>query len=202
MRVTIFYVVSLLVVSFIVLTPTIASFPVPALTTPRLALRHRLRHCSHRRAAFHHERRYPDFGPLGRQQCVYAASRTLQAWPPSVRLRASSATSTDWVVPLPAVILSLIFGLLGFLIYASDDARGQVFNWLLAISGLSSIISWLCICIAHARFRLAWARAGHTLEESPGSRPSASTVHLRACFNVLVICFTFYVSAFPSARAR
>lgn len=129
---------------------------------------------------------------------VYAASRTLQAMSTIGQAPRYFSYIDRQGRPLPAVILSLIFGLLGFLIYAGDDARGLVFSWLLAISGLSTIISWLCICISHARFRQAWTRAGHTLEELPWKSPFGIWGSLYgAFFNVLVIIVTFYVSAFP-----
>lgn len=38
----------------------------------------------------------------------------------------------------------------------------SVFNWLLALSGLSTIFTWLSINIAHIRFRAAWKAQGHT----------------------------------------
>ncbi|PWN47082.1 amino acid permease [Violaceomyces palustris] len=129
---------------------------------------------------------------------VYAASRTLSAMAQIGQAPRIFTYVDRRGRPLPAVILSLIFGLLGFLIYASDDARNQVFNWLLAISGLSTIITWMCICIAHARFRLAWKRNGHTLEELPWKSPFGLWGSIYGgAFNFLVICFTFYVSAFP-----
>ncbi|KAJ9476812.1 General amino-acid permease GAP1 [Pseudozyma hubeiensis] len=129
---------------------------------------------------------------------VYAASRTLQAMATIGQAPAFFTYIDRQGRPLPAVGISLIFGLLGFLIYAGENARNLTFNWLLAISGLSTIISWLCICISHARFRQAWARAGHTLEELPWKSPFGIWGSLYgAGFNVLVIIFTFYVSAFP-----
>ncbi len=132
---------------------------------------------------------------------VYAASRTLQAMA-AIGQAPKVFTYVDRNGrPVPAVALSLVFGLLGFLIYAGDNARNTVFNWLLAISGLSTIISWLCICISHARFRQAWARAGHTLEELPWKNPFGIWGSLYgAAFNVLVIIFTFYTSVFPLVR--
>ncbi|SYW86206.1 probable GAP1 - amino acid transport protein [Ustilago bromivora] len=129
---------------------------------------------------------------------VYAASRTLQA----IATIGQAPSFFNYIDrqgrPLPAVGISLIFGLLGYLIYAGDNARNLVFNWLLAISGLSTIISWLCICISHVRFRMAWARNGHTLEELPWKSPFGvwGSVY-GAFFNVLVIIFTFYTSVFP-----
>jgi amino acid transporter len=129
---------------------------------------------------------------------VYAASRTLQAMA-SIGQAPKLFTYIDRNGrPVPAVVLSLIFGLLGFLIYAGDNARNTTFNWLLAISGLSTIISWLCICISHARFRLAWKKAGHTLEELPWKSPFSIYGSLYgAAFNVLVIILTFYTAVWP-----
>jgi amino acid transporter len=37
----------------------------------------------------------------------------------------------------------------------------------LALSGLSTIVTWLSINIAHIRFRAAWKAQGHTVDELP-----------------------------------
>ena len=129
---------------------------------------------------------------------VYAASRTLQAMASIGQAPGFFKYIDRQGRPTYAVAISLVFGLLGFLIYAGDNARNTVFNWLLAISGLSTIISWLCICISHARFRQAWARAGHTLEELPWKSPFGVWGSIYgAAFNILVIIFTFYTSVWP-----
>ena len=43
----------------------------------------------------------------------------------------------------------------------------EVFNWLVALSGLSTLFTWGSICVAHLRFRKAWKVQGHSLEELP-----------------------------------
>lgn len=54
------------------------------------------------------------------------------------------------------------------LAYVNLDADGPtVFDWLLALSGLAALFTWGSICLAHIRFRTAWARQGHTLDEIP-----------------------------------
>ncbi|EPQ28828.1 uncharacterized protein PFL1_03631 [Pseudozyma flocculosa PF-1] len=129
---------------------------------------------------------------------VYAASRTLGAMANIGQAPKIFSFVDRNGRPVPAVLLSLIFGLLAFLVYAADDARSTVFNWLLAISGLSTIITWMCICIAHVRFRIAWQRNGHTLEELPWKSPfGIYGSYFGAFFNFLVICFTFYTAVFP-----
>lgn len=42
-----------------------------------------------------------------------------------------------------------------------------MFNWLLAISGLSTLLTWGAICLCHIRFRKAWKVQGHSVEELP-----------------------------------
>ena len=44
--------------------------------------------------------------------------------------------------------------------------NNTVFNWLLALSGLSSIFSWGSINLAKIRFRRAWAKSGRDAVES------------------------------------
>ncbi|PWZ02680.1 hypothetical protein BCV70DRAFT_224386 [Testicularia cyperi] len=197
MRVTIFYVVSLLIVSFLVpyTEPRLGSGSYDARASPFVIA-------------------INDAGikvlpsimngvilvsvlSVG-NSAVYAASRTLSAMAQIGQAPRIFTYIDRQGRPLPAVLISLVFGLLGFLIYAGENARNTTFNWLLAISGLSTIISWMCICISHVRFRAAWAKAGHTLEELPWKSPFGVYGSIYgAVFNVLVIIFTFYIAVFP-----
>ena len=56
--------------------------------------------------------------------------------------------------PLSVVILQLLFGCLAFINLA--DNGGDIFNWLLSLSGLSILFIYGSIALAHIRFRLAW----------------------------------------------
>lgn len=67
--------------------------------------------------------------------------------------------------PLAAIIFALTLGLLAYL--ADVKVHAEIFNWMFAICGLSSLFTWGSICLCHIRFRRAWAAAGHTLEELP-----------------------------------
>lgn len=42
-----------------------------------------------------------------------------------------------------------------------------MFDWLLALSGLSVLFTWASICASHIRFRQAWKVQGHSIEELP-----------------------------------
>jgi yeast amino acid transporter len=67
--------------------------------------------------------------------------------------------------PLVSIIVASVIGLLCFIVAAGPDTRTQAFNWMIAISGLASIITWGSICACHIRFRAAWKYHGHTLDE-------------------------------------
>ncbi|KAI9655650.1 MAG: glyceraldehyde-3-phosphate dehydrogenase 1 [Alyxoria varia] len=65
--------------------------------------------------------------------------------------------------PLLSILLASLVGFLGF--FAGSDKRELVFEWLMALSGLSSVFTWGSICLAHIRFRRAWKMQGHKVGE-------------------------------------
>merc|ERR1711975_25674 len=67
--------------------------------------------------------------------------------------------------PLYSTIAIIAFGPIAYIALASSAVT--VFNWLLALSGLAALFTWGSICLAHIRFRNAWAYHGHTLDELP-----------------------------------
>lgn len=127
---------------------------------------------------------------------VYGGSRTLlslaeQGMAPKIFRYVDRAGR-----PLPSVLLSLAFGALGFLIYASNG--NTVFTWLLSISGLSAVFAWASTCLAHIRFRQAWSRQGNTLKMLPWASPLGvwgSVVGV--ILNILVVVASFYSAAWP-----
>ena len=56
--------------------------------------------------------------------------------------------------PLAVVALQLLFGCLAFVNLASNG--GDIFTWLLSLSGLSILFIYGGIAMAHIRFRMAW----------------------------------------------
>lgn len=65
-----------------------------------------------------------------------------------------------------SVLFILAFSPLAYL-QLIPEKGGDVFNWLLALSGLSTLFTWGAICVTHIRFRAAWKVQGHSLEELP-----------------------------------
>ena len=87
----------------------------------------------------------------------------------------------------------------GFIAYACDSgSQGDVLDWLLALSGLSSVFTWGSICLAHIRFRKAWRVQGHTLDELAFiSQPGVIGSWIGFIFNCLVLIAQFWIGAWP-----
>lgn len=102
--------------------------------------------------------------------------------------------------PLVGVGMSLLFGLLCYL--AASPKQGIAFAWLMSLSGLSSIFTWGSICFTHIRFRMALKAQGRSTDELTfkslaGVWGSVWGVVL----NCLVLVAEFWVSLFPSDKA-
>ncbi|KPM41203.1 Amino-acid permease inda1 [Neonectria ditissima] len=97
--------------------------------------------------------------------CVYGGSRTLTAMAQTGYAPKIFSYVDKSGRPLFSVLIIIV---LGALAYVNLSASGPVvFDWLLALSGLSTLFTWGSICYAHIRFRKAWAYHGHSLDEIP-----------------------------------
>ncbi|KAF5850381.1 hypothetical protein GGP41_002659 [Bipolaris sorokiniana] len=96
---------------------------------------------------------------------VYGGSRTLtalaeQGYAPKFFTYVDRAGR-----PLYSVGFVMMWGPLAYMNLASTGVT--IFNWFVALSGLAALFTWGSICLAHIRFRKAWAYHGHTLDEIP-----------------------------------
>lgn len=98
--------------------------------------------------------------------------------------------------PLVAIVVTNIFGLFAFI--AASDKQLEAFNWLLSLSGLSSIFTWMLINYSHIRFRAAMKSQGRSLDEL------AFKLQLGVAgswygfgMNFIVLCLQFWISLFP-----
>jgi amino acid transporter len=98
--------------------------------------------------------------------------------------------------PIVSIAIASAFG---FIAYSADSgSQGTVLNWMLALSGLSSIFTWGSICLSHIRFRRAWALQGHTLDELAFvSQPGLVGSWVGFIFNMLVLIAQFWTGAWP-----
>lgn len=127
---------------------------------------------------------------------VYATSRTLTALAEQGLAPKICGYIDRAGRPLVAIIITNIFGLLSFI--AASGKQEEVFNWLLLISGLSSIFTWWSICVAHIRFRRALYVKGRSSDElSFKSQTGVIGSIYGATLNTLVLIAEFWVSVFP-----
>ncbi|CZR45758.1 putative amino acid transport protein GAP1 [Fusarium proliferatum ET1] len=94
---------------------------------------------------------------------VYAASRTLAALAEQSLAPKVFAYIDRTGRPLVAIICCGLLGLLAFT--ANSKIHNEIFNWLLAISGLSTLFTWSSICVCHIRFRRAWRLSGYNVSQ-------------------------------------
>ncbi|KAK4038745.1 amino acid permease [Parachaetomium inaequale] len=98
--------------------------------------------------------------------------------------------------PLVAILVVSAVGLLGYL--ADLEEQTDVLNWLLAVSGLSSVFTWGSICLAHIRFRRAWRAKGRSLRELAfRSQVGVTGSWIGLVLNVLVLLAQFWTAAWP-----
>ncbi|KAK0664157.1 Amino-acid permease inda1 [Lasiodiplodia hormozganensis] len=127
---------------------------------------------------------------------VYGGSRTLtalaeQGYAPKIFTYVDKAGRPLW-----STIAILVCALLA---YINLDEDGQiVFDWLVALSGLAALFTWGSICLAHIRFRAAWAYHGHSVDEIPFQ--AVGGVYgswLGFILIVLVLIAQFYTAVWP-----
>lgn len=97
---------------------------------------------------------------------IYGGSRTLTA----MAEQGYAPKFFDYIDRAGRPLYSnLLILLLGAVAYGGSDTKSgpEMFDWLLGLSGLAALFTWGSICFAHIRFRAAWKRQGHTLDEIP-----------------------------------
>lgn len=127
---------------------------------------------------------------------VYACSRTIvalgsQGMAPRIFTYVDRAGR-----PLVSIGLSCFFGLLCFV--AASPKEGDVFTWLLALSGLSSVFTWGSVSFAHIRFRAGLKAQGRdTSELAFTSQCGILGSWASVILNVLILIAQFWVALFP-----
>ncbi|RSH87806.1 uncharacterized protein EHS24_000323 [Apiotrichum porosum] len=127
---------------------------------------------------------------------VYAGSRMLTAiaetgYAPSCFTYIDKAGRPLW-----SLVAICAFGPIAYVNCA--DVGGAVFDWLLALSGLSTLFTWLSITITHIRFRRAWKVQGHSVDELPyRAFGGVYGSYLGSFLIVLVVIAQFYTAVWP-----
>lgn len=129
---------------------------------------------------------------------IYGSSRTLAALAEQHQAPKIFAYIDRQGRPLVSIAFASSLGLLAFLAGANRDLQDNAFNWLLALSALAAVFTWLSICLAHIRFRKGWKVQGHSLSELAfKSQPGVIGSWIGLILNCLVLVAQFYVSVAP-----
>ncbi|EMC91393.1 hypothetical protein BAUCODRAFT_326683 [Baudoinia panamericana UAMH 10762] len=127
---------------------------------------------------------------------IYGSSRTLAALAEQNQAPKILGYIDRKGRPIVAIGVAGVLGLLAF--FAGSDKEQDAFNWMLALSGLSSIFTWGSICLAHVRFRRAWSKQGHSLDELAfRSQPGVIGSWIGFILNCLVLIAQFWTGAWP-----
>jgi amino acid transporter len=138
--------------------------------------------------------------------CTFGSTRTMQA----MATRGHAPKFLNYIDskgrPLWCVIIQLAFGLLAYV--GESPKGGQIFDWLLALSGLAFLFVWGSICLAHARMRAGFKAQGINLGLVPYKSPFGVVgSYIGLGLNVLALIATFYSALFapdgspPTAEA-
>ncbi|EGV63301.1 general amino acid permease [Yamadazyma tenuis ATCC 10573] len=127
---------------------------------------------------------------------VYGCSRTIQSLGAQGLAPKFCAYVDKRGRPLGGLLVAAVFGLLCFLSAYKDEE--SIFAWLLSISGLSTIFSWINIGVCHIRFRMALKLHGKTTDDLEfvsigGIWGSIYSIVLL----ILVLIAQFWVALFP-----
>lgn len=131
---------------------------------------------------------------------IYGSSRTLAALAEQGQAPRLLAYIDRKGRPMVGIGIASILGFLAFL--AGSSKQNDAFNWMLAISGLSSIFTWGSICLAHIRFRKGWKVQGHSLDELAfRSQPGIIGSWVGFAMNCLVLIAQFWTGFAPIGYA-
>ena len=127
---------------------------------------------------------------------IYGSSRTLAALAEQNQAPKILAYIDRKGRPIVSIGVASVLGLLAF--FAGSAKQKAAFDWMIALSGLSSIFTWGSICLAHIRFRRGWKIQGHQLEELAfRSQPGIIGSWIGFFFNCLVLIAQFWTAAWP-----
>ncbi|POR36829.1 Proline-specific permease [Tolypocladium paradoxum] len=91
---------------------------------------------------------------------LYMSSRSLYSMACDGNAPKIFARTNRWGVPVNAILMSALFGLLSYLNMSSSTS--SVFNWFISMTNSSGFISWICSCVIFLRFTKACKAQGIT----------------------------------------
>ncbi|GAA5863082.1 hypothetical protein JCM3774_001415 [Rhodotorula dairenensis] len=122
---------------------------------------------------------------------LYAASRTLYGLACDGQAPKIFAKCTKNGLPLPALIMTSLIGLLAYMNCGTSSATA--FNYLVNLSSVTGIINWLVILLSYLRFYYGCKRQGIDRRDFPYRAPFQPWAsYFGAIMLVLIIIFSDY----------
>ncbi|KAF9896970.1 hypothetical protein BX616_006406 [Lobosporangium transversale] len=103
------------------------------------------------------------------QSSFYASTRTLMAMGREGKMPAIFGRVNSRGVPLYSLALVTLIASIAFV--SDVVGTGVVFTWLVNLTGMSALLTWMSISIIHLRFRAALKAQGRSLAELPYIAP-------------------------------
>ncbi|EWC47308.1 hypothetical protein DRE_03427 [Drechslerella stenobrocha 248] len=130
---------------------------------------------------------------------VYACSRVLAAIADQGQGPSALRFIDKEGRPMKATIVTLMFGFVAYLAALGYKTEQEVFNWLLSICGLGSFFTWGSICLCHIRFRAAWKAQGNSLDQlAYRSQGGLFGSYLGLSLNIIVFLAVLWTALFTT----
>lgn len=102
--------------------------------------------------------------------------------------------------PLVGILACAIFGLLAFV--SASPKQEEVFAWLIALSGLSTLFTWGSINANLIQFRRALAHQNRGLDELPYiSNTGVIGAYYGLIMNIVILALQFWLAVWPLGKA-
>ncbi|KAF9911904.1 hypothetical protein EC991_001808 [Linnemannia zychae] len=103
------------------------------------------------------------------QSAFYASTRTLMAMGREGKMPAIFGRVNSRGVPLYSLAVVTLVASIAFV--ADVVGSGVVFTWLVNLTGMSALLTWLSISVIHLRFRAAFKAQGRSVKDLPYVAP-------------------------------
>ncbi|RSL71115.1 hypothetical protein CEP54_001430 [Fusarium duplospermum] len=132
--------------------------------------------------------------------CTFGSTRTIQAMAERNMAPAFFKYIDSKGRPLYCVLLQIAFGLLAYI--GAAPSGGEIFGWLLALTGLGFLFVWGSICLAHIRMRSGMRAQGFNMELIPYKTPfGVFGSYFGLGLNIIALIASFYTALYPASGA-
>jgi lysine-specific permease len=128
---------------------------------------------------------------------MYASSRTLMSMAVDGKAPKIFSKVSTRGIPWVALMATMAIASIAFLGIVLGN--GLLFEYLIRMTGISGVLTWISICVIHLRFRAAYVKQGKKLSDLPYRAPLFPLGPYIAIFLGLVVIIAVGVSTIYSA---